>query len=169
MHGTTRGYHRGCRCLLCRASWAAYIKARRVAPTARIPAKPVKAHLKRLILTGVGMRQISDVSGVSRAHLYRLRRPTTKTVHPSVATKILGVVVPKGGGVVVSSYKTRKMMTALVAEGWTLRSLGRKIRKGSTIYRAMAEHDVRLSTERAVERLYKALMGEAWDPDMEGE
>lgn len=138
------------------------IAARRQGVPAKISASRVRAHLKKLVIAGVGSRQVAHATGVARSHVQALHR--AKVVNVNVARKILRVEIPKGDGVIVSTYKTRKMIAALLSEGWTLHSIARRLRMRSTIYKAMAtEGFIRLRTERVVEKLYRSLMGEVWD------
>lgn len=77
-HGTVLRHRHGCRCRPCRAAWANYCKGarRRVRKsTADFVVSPDLAikHLNELTKSGVGLRAVARVTGISREHLQDIR------------------------------------------------------------------------------------------------
>ena len=92
-------YVQGCRCDACRAANRAYERSTRLYgfQSSFVDAKPVRAHIAKLLASGYTKREICRASGVSRTTLraimeyhHRTGKPVSK-VNASAAKKILAI------------------------------------------------------------------------------
>lgn len=175
-HGTRRRYARGCRCGPCRSGnareKAAYLRrrARRewgAEPPALVDAEPVRAYVRELQDAGAGPRQISAAAGVGHGTVARLLwgergQPPTRHVHLKTAERIMAVraVDVIADGAQIDGAGTARRLQALVAVGWTLSELGRRLRVApSNMPRLVRGGKVTAGMARRVAELYREL----WD------
>lgn len=176
-HGTHAAYVLDqCRCLPCKQSNRTYERTRNRAHTygqysGLIDAEPARQHVRNLQATGLGLKQIERLSGVSGGVMNKLmyghpnsdgtRRPPARRVKPATAAKILNVrpgTDALAPGLPVDATGTRRRIQALVATGWSVTRLGKELGIGSANFHAMLHRDqVRLCTSRAVTELYERL------------
>lgn len=175
-HGTRRRYAQGCRCGPCRGGnareKAAYLRrrARRewgAEPPALVDAEPVRAYVRQLQGAGAGPRQISAAAGVGHGTVSRLLYgsgglPPTRHVHLNTAERIMAVramdVVADGAQ--IDGAGTARRLQALVAVGWTLSELGRRLGVApSNMPRLVRGGKVTAGMARKVRALYSRL----WD------
>ncbi len=170
-HGTHLAYVLDrCGCPECRAAHTAYYKhTRQQAAYGRsnlVAADPVRSHLRVLSAQGIGLKQITKLTGVSGGVLTKLlyghpradgtRRPPSRRVSRRVAARILSVSADqRAAGALVDSTGTRRRLQALVAVGWSQAKLARQLGvEGANLGRTMASPTVRSSTAVAVADLY---------------
>lgn len=164
----------GCRCEECRAAnriaQAAY--ARRALhrrwgaePPALVDAEPVRAHVRSLQAAGIGWKRIAAAAGVPQGSMCNLlfgyaSRPPARRVTPRTAEKILAVR-PEGlvaDGAYVDAAGTRRRLQALVAVGYSLSSLGRRLGIAPTnMGELLKQTKVTAARARAVRELYERL------------
>ncbi|MFL6163585.1 MAG: hypothetical protein ACJ74U_15355 [Jatrophihabitantaceae bacterium] len=126
-----------CRCWPCTLANAAYESRRtRLKAYGRwqpfVPAAPAAAHVRELMAAGLGLRRISELSGVAHGALWRLiygkrgpdglQRPSTR-LRPQTAQRLLTLQPEQAtpaGGTLVDATGTRRRLQALVAIGWPL-------------------------------------------------
>lgn len=119
-HGLRATYVRGCRCPQCRAANTAYQKQRnrygyQQAQAAKWvdPARAVE-HVAALRAQGVGLRLISDQTGIARSSLSKLRSRSRISV--DTEARILAVYPLPAR---VDGTGTRRRLQALMAIGWS--------------------------------------------------
>lgn len=177
VHGTYLAYVRdGCRGHACRAANTARESTRnRLKAYGRydglVDAEPVRAHIRLLSDHGVGLKQITRLTGVSGGVLSKLlygqplpdgtRRPPSRRCTPRVRDRILAVPTDAlADGTRVDGTGTRRRLQALVACGWSQSKLARLLDMDPTNFTKVirTEHVV-LATKQAVAELYDQI----WD------
>lgn len=184
LHGTRARYVFGpgendvkgqpCRCGDCKAANRAAVTHRsrqmlygRWQPY--VDAEPVREHLRALSECGIGWKCVVTLSGVPSGAVSKLlfggpgSRPPTRRVRPETAERILAVQpspAALSAGALVDVTATRRRARALVAAGYPLsavaRRLGKTVQNFST---ALDRPQVTAATARAVQALYDEL----WD------
>jgi hypothetical protein len=95
-----RSYSKGCRCDGCRAEHRTYERTRkrlRGRPDGPgpsffyVPANEAQEHLLWLTERGVGIRQMSRVSGVSKSTLQRIRSGVIVTIRSTTSKRVLAL------------------------------------------------------------------------------
>lgn len=102
-----------------------------------VPGDQVRAHVAKLRAGGMGRRRIAQVSGVAEATLTSLlygrplptgRRPPTARVSKEIAAKLLAVETPTlAPTAVIPAAGTHRRLQALVARGWSLNRLAKRL------------------------------------------
>ena len=141
-HGTLAKYtEEGCRCELCRGVIAAWTRHKtRMLAYGRwqpyVDAEPVRAHVKALMAYGIGWQRVADLAKVPRGSVSRLlygaaeAEEPSKRVRPRTAERLLAVkAVPENLGrtTAVDATGTRRRLQALVAIGWSQRTLAGRL------------------------------------------
>ncbi|MDO5091804.1 MAG: hypothetical protein Q4D79_00020 [Propionibacteriaceae bacterium] len=180
VHGTSTTYvvHR-CRCDRCRAAnTERAAKRRRAQAYGRygrfVDGDQVRAHLRDLMAAGMGWKTVAAAAGLSASTVHPIlygrnlddpthpqHRPPRKRVTREVAEKLLAVTPALADGAQVDATGTRRRIQALVAIGWTLTELGRRLgirRSNMRLHRPTLRH-VTERTRRDVATLYEEL----WD------
>lgn len=139
-HGQTSNCYsmHKCRCDECREVRAKQHQAyRRKARNGHIQeyvdAGPIAQHIRRLVRDGWEYADIAKVSGVSEPTIGRVRRGVTKRVETETADAILGTL-PRmrdraNPSRMVNAVGVRRRIRALVAVGWTVREIARRVGK----------------------------------------
>ncbi|GAA0969977.1 hypothetical protein GCM10009555_018090 [Acrocarpospora macrocephala] len=185
-HGTRNRYVHGpdehdqpgpCRCTPCRAANAeAQAQYHRVtaqrawgaAPPAYVDAAPARAHLKMLAKHGIGWKRAAALSGVANGAVSRLlyglgEQPPSARIRPETEAKILAVqpsLDVLSAKTPVDATGTRRRVQALVALGWSLSELARRIGWIPTNMPTLAHPattTVQAATARLVRDLYNQL------------
>lgn len=180
VHGTSTTYvvHR-CRCDLCRTATTERAARRRRAQAygrynRYIDGDHVRAHLRDLMAAGMGWKAIAAAAGLSASTVYPIlwgrnlddpthpqHRPPRKRVTKEVAEKLLAITPVLADGARVDATGTRRRIQALVAIGWTLAELSRRLgirRSNMRLHRSGQQH-ITERTRRDVAALYEEL----WD------
>lgn len=133
-----------------------------------IDSRPVRHHITRLRLAGVGIKQIAKLCGISPGAVQiivdRRTGPAVKVL-PSTAAKILSVAVPStpsaipAGSQRVSAIGTSRRLRALVAAGYTPAMLSREVGTAPNNAYALFGHcdDVAAATAQAVADVFDRL------------
>lgn len=139
-HGSRARYASGCHCAPCRHANAAYEAKRSLGYTTLVDATPTREHIGVLREAGVGLRRITQLTGIARQTLQaiaggrpELGRPPSRQVKRDTADRILALdpVNPDlAAGTPVDATGARRMMQALVCAGWSFPLLAE--RYGST-------------------------------------
>lgn len=132
--GPATGAGTGCRCDACRAAHAVYEKNRsaRVEPP-YVDAVSAREHIAWLAEHGVGLKQVSRVSGVSHGALWKLvsgkvGRGPSKRIRPATRDAILAVRPDEGAdGSRIPAAATWKVIDELLERGWTRVAIARGI------------------------------------------
>ncbi len=136
-HGTHACYVLDlCRCDECRAAHTRYEKQRLrwvagVLAPPMVDAAPVRAHIRRLMSAGMGLDTVAARAGVGHTTLGaivygRADRPTRR-VRREVAARILAVIPDLADGAKVPAGEAWRIVSELVARGWTRAAIGRRI------------------------------------------
>lgn len=145
VHGTYAAYVLdACRCRPCAGAHKAY-ETKRVRGHAYgrwnglIDAQPARDHVLALMASGVGLKRIVIVSGISQGVLWKLvygkrradgsRVPSVR-VRPETAQRLLALELSPAllaAGAKVCGVGTRRRLQALVALGWSISELGRRV------------------------------------------
>lgn len=144
-HGTYAMYVLDrCRCPACQKARHDYDVARdranRFGTPLTVPADPVRAHIATLQASGIGLKQVARLAGVSHSALGKLvyghprpdgtRRPPTQRVRQATATKILAInpepfqLAPRTN---VDATGTRRRLQALATLGWSPAALASEL------------------------------------------
>lgn len=149
-HGTHSGYSHGCRCQQCKQAHAVYERnaarrRRRIRygieePVERyIDASESREHLKFLASKGVGLGSVSQVVGVYRTNLHKIRSGRTKRITPQLNSKILGVpaIVTHEYGY-VNADGVKELVDFLVKNGYTKKQIAEKagIKSGRVVIKS---------------------------------
>lgn len=165
VHGPDPGSRPGgCRCGPCRrASTEAQRRDRaRVAPPL-VDATEVREHLAMLSAAGVGLKQVTKLTGVSGGHLTKIlygtpradgaRRPPAARVRPETRDRILAVMPSQAA----DSARTPgapvwRNVDELLARGWTKAAIARAIGQGGPKLQ-LGRRFVEASNARAIRAL----------------
>ncbi len=178
LHGTRAAYVRDtCRCAPCTAANSRDERQRaRAAVYGRNPgyvdAAAARRHLQHLAAAGIGLRRISQLSGVQPGTLARLRygdhragRRPSRRIRPGTEAAILAVpAVPHAAapGTLVDAAGTRRRLQALVARGWPQAALARRVgRSRKNLARLLTATTVTRATAAEIRTLYER----TWNAD----
>lgn len=142
-------YRRGCRCLRCRAARGVY---RRSLGTNRRPVDEAHKIIRRLITAGMGLRQISAVAGVGFGTILRIWYRQQPTVQRSVVERLTRTITERAPGDLVSSWRSQRLIDALLAEGFNPAKLRGLIRCPLKL-----GPRVKIRTERRLELIHQRL------------
>lgn len=175
-HGTRAKYVRdNCHCQACRDANRQHFNNRyRQIAYGRwqpyVDAEPARQHAAALIAAGVPRRTLVELPGVSRGSLESLLygRPAygkqpSKRIRAEHAQAILSVPIPKhvdGSRAKTDATGTRRRIQALIAAGWPLQQLARRLGAAPQNFRRTLlgpSPYVTTATEQAVRRLYDQL------------
>lgn len=102
----------------------------------RVDAEPVRRHIRRLHAAGYTSWWIARLAGVATETVIGFTRPINRignrkgvkrTCHPDVAAKILAVRAEKALPGLVDTTGTRRRLQALIATGWPIEHVARRI------------------------------------------
>lgn len=177
IHGTRACYVLDkCRCLPCS-------KANSVAQATRVRAKlygrydkyvdaePVRAHVRALTDSGIGLKQIVKVGGASQGTLWKLmygkKKPDgsqtpSRRVLRTTAERLYAIAPEPqhlADGARIEAHGTRRRLQGLVAIGYSQSYLADRLGWGAANFGNMLHHrgHVTVATARAVEALYDEL------------
>jgi hypothetical protein len=143
-----------------------------------VPAGPVREHVRSLTDAGMGLKRISKVSSVSHGSLWKLmygKRQSDGSLKPSrrvtreIAEKLYAIdadwgdPLPLAGGALLdeaTSAKASRKLQALVALGWSMSELGRRLGhewSRNAIPIIKAERRLTVATAKKAEALYEQL------------
>lgn len=177
-HGTHACYVLDrCRCWPCAKANTAYesMRSRQKAYGRWEPyihAGPAVAHVRTLMAAGIGLKQITKLTGVSGGMLWKLvygkrgpdgvPRPSTQ-IRRETAERLFKVqpgVDSLAGGAFIDSTGTLRRLQALIAMGWSQSKLGERIGvTGSNFGQLLRRGRVTKQTAQRVAKLYDEL----WD------
>lgn len=169
VHGTTVAYSKdGCRCLPCSEASRDYSYHRRLdAEEGRprtIDIAPARAHLRALRKRGMGLRRISELSGIDYRALGRLSDATRsgKVITPRLSEAILAIALSPYPRARVSALSTTRRMQALMCAGWNVQQLTDHSGLSYSTVRFLANGKQDLTEHFVVERVEK-LLKDLWD------
>lgn len=161
----------GCRCPACTFARAAARRhhAQAVATGFWDPfsdSSPTRQHLHRLRETGIGVDQISRLSGVPgstvRALLYGRRGQPILKVRTDTATRLLAVRAADSSRArrsIIDAGETHAQLQDLLASGLRWPDLATELGRSTTsLRRSMRRGQVTVKTARAVARLHRRLL-----------
>jgi hypothetical protein len=164
-HGCRLRYLAGCRCVPCRAANSRYETERNVARRAGdwnglVSAKQARKHILKLSRAGVGQNALSDVSGVARSIIARIRRGEKLKIRKRTETAILSVSSGAvSGGALVSAKPTWVLINRLLTEGFTKSEIAHRLGKKNPALQIRKDR-ITAKTAADVERLYRRIMVE---------
>lgn len=177
-HGTNPCYVLDkCRCLPCmKARGETDSQRRRQQAYGRydkyVDAEPIRAHMRTLMDSGIGLKRIAKLSGVSTGVLWKLiygkrrpdgtRTPTIRVTRPT-ANRILAITPQPqllADGAKIDGTGTRRRLRALIALGYSINWLARELGM-SNVWRTIhsdrfGDGTVIKATADAVRALYDA-------------
>lgn len=172
--GTFTRYKLGlCKCADCTEAHRVYASNRRKQVAYGrwnpfVDAEPVREHVEALKRSGLGRRQIAGHAGVDQCVIYRLDRglpgrSPTQRMRQATADKILAVtpgLEAMAGAALVDALGTHRRLQALVAVGWPIAELARRLGTlPANMSSLMRRRRVLAAKARAVRDLYEEL----WD------
>lgn len=135
-----------------------------------VPGDQVRAHVATLRAAGMGRRQIAQVAGVAESTLTSLlygrvtptgRRPPTARVRKEIAAAIMSVETPTlAPTAVIAAAGTHRRLQALVARGWSLNRLAKRLGWTRANLGQLLDRDAVIARTRAA---VAALYEELWD------
>ena len=163
-----------CRCDPCSAANRDY-EADRVRQQAYgrwnglVDADPAREHLRTLMAAGMGLKRIVAVSDLSQGMLWKLiygkKRPDgsrtpSRRIRPDTELRILAVHLDLAAGALIDNAASTRRLQALVASGWSMSKLARRlgIYPGNFTALAHGTRAVTVETAKAVHRLYGELV-----------
>lgn len=164
-HGTTAryNYHR-CRCPECKEAQRLYSARRRrnnPHPNRLVSAKRVARHLRKLHRYEIGLRSLSDITGMSFPYLGAVRSGKRRRVRLQTERMILSITREAyAGGARIPSGPTAKRLRRLRREGFTYNKLGEQLNLWpETLMKIVnRKKTVRASTQMKVEKFYRRIM-----------
>lgn len=163
-HGTAACFNAGCHCDRCRKARSFYDRWRRVPGNVDlVDVTPVREHVAVLRSSGMGYRSIEAAAGVSRSTMNAIiGRPgrAAKRIRSATASRILAVHPQKAPSTSIDGTGTRRRLQALVAIGWSQRSLADRLEMtGPNLGRVIHGYcdQVLVRTARQVAELYDDL------------
>ena len=175
-HGTRAGYRVGCRCDPCCQADREYARTRyRLKAYGRwqpfTDATPVREHVRRLMARGVGAARVAALAEVPHSSVGRLLygrpahgEPPSRRIRTPTASRLLAVRYSQAAlapGAVMDAAGTRRRLQALVAIGWSGRSLaGRLGIEPAHLSRILRG---RPAVSAGTARRARALYDELWD------
>src|SRR5690349_9410942 len=162
------GYkHDGCRCSTCTAASIAYDtrRSRQIAYGRWQPlvdADPVRAHLRKLMASGLGWQRAAGIAGIADSTVSRILygrhdKPPNKRVRPAIAQALLAIkpsIDLLAAGTVIDATGTRRRTQALAAIGWSVNAQAARLgRTGANHKLVLTNPGVTVATDRMVREL----------------
>jgi hypothetical protein len=171
IHGRRSSYVNGCRCSSCRGANAEYIRTRRRVGSRKVREESVDASCAREYLTflsemGVGRPSVYKACGVNKRILWEIAAGKKVRILSSTEGRILSVKPSEAmaHGVCVDADVTRQQVKALLAQGFTKRTLAARLKRFSDRLRILDGDKVRASSALKVNALYRLMLTED-EPD----
>ncbi len=171
-HGTYACYVLDrCRCRPCADANTAY-ERERIRQTAYgrwnpyVPAEPARTHLRALMAAGMGWKRIARAAGLSPSVVYPIlygkkvgdtHRPPVRRLRQETADRLLAVELDLADGVPIDGTGTRRRLRALVAIGYSISSLARRLGWSTANLHRLVTSDARVAAGAA------RLVGELYD------
>lgn len=162
-HGTRARYSVGCRCVPCRAANSRY-ESERLRARARGDRNPIvdadraKRHLAKLSRRGVGRRSVAAACDVAHTILRMIICGERKRIRKRTESAILGVDEgARAGNSLVAAGRTRKLMSDLVARGYSKAELARRLGYKTPAIQFLSKAKVTARIAASVERLYQSI------------
>lgn len=160
-HGVRVRYMAGCRCRPCRMANTNYETMRAKARKAGdwngvIDARDARARLRGLLRSGIGLRTISDATGIARSTLAGIRAGFKTQVRARTYRKIMAVTAAcRADHATLPAGKTWMLIDQLLEEGYTKKYLSEQL--GYTGYLQFSKHRVTIRTVADVVTLHQRL------------
>ncbi len=167
LHGKRSSYVKGCRCRICRAANAEYIKSRR--KTGRhneregsVDASRAREYLNYLSEMGIGRPSVHKACGVNKRSLWEIASSKKVRILRSTETRILAVKPGEAmaHGVLVDADVTRQQIKALLAQGFTKSDLAARLTRFSDRLRILEGDKIRASSALKVNKLYQLMLAD---------
>lgn len=162
-HGVVgNDWRNGCRCYDCTSAGVLYEKLR-AARKARgvepyVDNTEAREHLLWLESRGVGLRTVSEVSGVSRSALSLIRKGTRPVSRQATIDAILAVHVGQAApGAVVDGTHTMKLLRELFALGYTKGEIAVRLGASTRALQVCKRGTIRRETADKVVALHEQL------------
>jgi transcriptional regulator with XRE-family HTH domain len=162
-HGTRTRYVAGCRCEPCTVANRVYARQRdrhlaRVrygieAPReALIDALEAREHLRWLQLQGVGLRAVSDRTGIARSSLQPIANGSQRRVTPAIAQKILATSrLSVRPGARVDAAPTWRLLDDLIVLGYARTSIAQALGMQARSLQVGRRHVLRRTADAVAE------------------
>lgn len=175
-HGTRAGYRDGCRCEPCRQADREYARRRyRLKAYGRwqpfTDATPVREHVRQLMACGIGAARVAALAQVPRSSVGHLLygdpargEAPSRRIRTATAKRLLAVRFSEAylaPGTAIEAAGTRRRLQALMATGWSGRSLAKQLAmEPGHLHRILGGRPaVTAATARRVRELYDRM----WD------
>jgi hypothetical protein len=168
-HGTRSNYTTGCRCQPCTEANRTYARnldrhKSRVRYGIEQPIErfcdPTEAqnHLEWLRTNGIGLRTVTNTTGLSRKTLFEIRRRTVTRILITTHNKILSVGLHRAPNAsLIPADQTWRLVNELLDEGWTGGRINRAIGNNSYALQ-LGKIRVQRSTAKKIEELHRTIM-----------
>lgn len=168
-HGTRTRYVRGCRCDDCRQANREYARRRdrhlrRVAygieerAERYVDATEARKHLEWLRSWGIGLRTVSQHTGIGRTALQQIVSGESRKVLATTADKVLGVLRDtRHGQVIVDASLTWRRIAWLQQRGWSKARIARELGYASPALQFDPER-ITYRLEQRVEQLVRKVL-----------
>jgi hypothetical protein len=139
----------------CRAANARYSSEHRT-PTATIPALAARTHLEQLAALGIGIEQVSRLTGLAARWLREIRHGRIETLKATTAARILATTPTPADGALVRATRSWRFVDSLQREGYTRQIIAWHL--GHTSQQLQyARRTIRQSSARSLASVYQRL------------
>jgi hypothetical protein len=161
-HGVRLKYLGGCRCVPCRAANSRYQSGRLQAQknglwNGLIDASEARRHLRKLSAAGIGLRTVSDLSGIGRSTLQKIVQRKRLNIRKLNADRILAITTDAvGAATTIPAKETWQRINWLLSQGFTKTALAKRLGYQT---RALQINKNRITARNAVkiERFYNTI------------
>jgi hypothetical protein len=174
-HGERARYVAGCRCDKCKeANRLYYHKNVRDRIYGRnnpiVKATKARNHLKKLQKAGVGLRTVSDISGVPRSTLFGIRKGERRNCRRKTMERILAVSKDAYGDAhLVDAGPTQKLLEVILSWGYTKTAVAAMLgSKAKTPALQLKTDRITARNELKVQRLHRKLQEERHEAQSRG-
>lgn len=171
-HGTRARYVRGCRCKPCTKANREYARSRSLEKAwgrgnPLITTGELKERLWLLNSRGIGLRTVSEITGISRTVLSDIRSGKKTNCRKKTRDRVFELDISEGvrlhDAQLVDADPTWVLLNKLIDLGWTRSELGKRLgSKAKVPSLQIRKGQVTARTEQKVQRLYRRLTTPRW-------
>jgi hypothetical protein len=121
-----------------------------------VSAAAARLHLQHLAVLGIGIRQVSRMTGVAASVVRAVRNGRTETLRASTSARLLATPPQPAPGALVAATRSWRCIDSLEREGYTRRELAARLGLHSQQLQ-LAPRRIRASTASRLHQLYTRL------------